>query len=80
MSSGIVIDRPNGIALFQYKAQRSAIKLEKIGLKHSRGSVRKHVALMLGLKATAKCDVVIEALDVKIKELEALGDLGIREI
>lgn len=45
------------------RAAIGAIKLEKRGLKHSRGSVRKHWAIKLGLKQTAKHDAVIAAID-----------------
>lgn len=73
----IIIDKPNGISLFQAMAARSAIKLQALGMKHSRMNVRKVWAIHLGLKPNAKCEVVIAALDKKIEEIKALGDLGI---
>lgn len=47
----------------QARAAIGAIKLEKLGMKHSRGSVRKHWAVKLGLKPTAKADAVIAAIN-----------------
>lgn len=76
----IIIDRPNGISLFQLMAAMSAIKLEKLGLKHSRGSVRKHWALHCGLGANAKHDVVLAAMQKKVDELKQAGDLGIKQV
>lgn len=75
----IIIDRPNGIDLFQLKVVRSALKLQALGMKHSRMNVRKVWAVHLGLKPNAKCEVVIAAIDKKIAEVEAKGDLGISQ-
>lgn len=76
----IVIDRPNGITLFQLNAVRLAIKLEKLKFKHSGGSVRKRWALHFGLKSNAKHDVVIARIEEECAKIEAKGDLGIREV
>lgn len=71
MSNGMVFTG-EGVTLYQLSAARSAIKLEKIGMKHSSGrSVRKHWALQLGLKANAKADEVIETLTKKIDGIKA---------
>lgn len=61
-----------GIELYQLAVARSAIKLEKVGLKHSSGrSARKMWAVELGLKPTAKADEVLAALDERIAKLKA---------
>lgn len=73
----IAIDRPNGISLFQLITVKSALKLEKLGMKHSRGSVRKMWALHFGLKASAKIDEVIARVEQEIETIKAKGDLGI---
>lgn len=59
----------NNTYLFSLLAAKSAIKLEKLGLKHSRGSVRQHWARHLGLSTRAKHDQVIAAIEAKIKEV-----------
>ena len=76
----IVINRPNGIAIFQLKASMSAIRLEMKGMKHSRGSVRKHWALSLGLPARTKGQDVLDAMQVMVDEIVAKGDLGISQV
>lgn len=81
MSGNIVIDKPNGISLFNIKTAMSAIRLEAMGMKHSSGrSVRKHWAEQLGLGARAKADVVLAEMQKKCDELIGAGNLGIREV
>lgn len=60
-----------GVEVFQLLAAKSAIGLEKLGMKHSRGSVRKSWAIHLGLKQNAKHDVVIAAIEKKLEEVRA---------
>ncbi len=79
MSGGTIIDRPNGIALYQLLVAKSAIGLEMKGLKHSRGSIRKMYALHYGMKPRAKGEDVIARIEQEIKKLEEAGDLGIRQ-
>lgn len=69
--SGGTICTGAGVTVFQLLAAKSAIKLEKIGLKHSRGSVRKAWALHLGLKPRASHDDVIAAIEKKLEEVRA---------
>lgn len=69
MSGGIVASGPVGTRIFQLLAVKSALNLEKIGLRHSRGSVRKAWALHYGLKPSAKCDVVIAKIEAELKTL-----------
>jgi hypothetical protein len=54
--------------LFSLLAAKSAIKLEKLGLKHSRGSVRQHWARHLGLNTRARPDQVIAAIEAEIQK------------
>ena len=61
-----------GVTVFQLLAVKGAIKLEKLGMKHSSGkSIRKMWALQLGLKANAKHDEVIAAIEKKLEEVRA---------
>lgn len=72
MEQAVVINTPEGIRLYQLAAARGAIRLEKVGLKHSSGrSVRKHWALHLGLKANAKADVVLAKIQDEIDKIQA---------
>jgi hypothetical protein len=50
----IVCDTPDKIMAFQLLATRSALKLEILGLQHSRGSVAKRVRQMIGVKTRNK--------------------------
>lgn len=60
-----------GVEVFQLLAAKSAIKLESLGMKHSRGSVRKSWAIHLGLKQNAKHAEVIAAIEKKLEEVKA---------
>jgi hypothetical protein len=60
-----------GFQLLQWKA---AIKLEKLGMKHSSGrSVRKHAAIALGMPPFCKCDEVLAKIQERINEIQAGG-------
>jgi hypothetical protein len=55
--------------VFQLIQWKHALKLEaKTGLRHSRGSVRKHVALFFGLPARTPADRVLLAVESLIAE------------
>jgi hypothetical protein len=57
---------PTGVevSVFTLLQWKHAIKLERIGLRHSSGrSVRKHAAVHLGLRPMAKSDVVLAAIE-----------------
>lgn len=57
--------------LYTLLAARAAVKLERIGMRHSSGrSVRKHWALILGFKSNATHDVVIEALTAEVRKIK----------
>lgn len=62
----------NGVTVFQLLAVKGALRLESIGLKHSSGrSLRKFWALQMGLKANAKVEQVLEAIEKKLAEVRA---------
>lgn len=71
MSDTIIINTPDGITFYRLAAQKGAIRLEKIGLRHSRGSVRKVAALEYGLKPNAKHDEVIAEIQKRMDALMA---------
>lgn len=65
------IDTPQGIELFHLASQKAALKLEMLGLKHSRGSVSAHLKRTHGWKGNKeKILAQLEAL-IKQKEKEA---------
>ena len=52
------------VTLWQLLQWRAAVRLEAAGMRHSSGrSVRKHAALTLGLKASAKPEAGIAAIE-----------------
>ena len=46
------IDTHQGIKMFHMLSQRSALKLELVGLKHSKGSVYAHIKRTYGLRGS----------------------------
>ena len=50
MENAIVIDTPSGIEVFQLLRLKADLKLEMLGIKHSRGSVYAYIKRMYGLK------------------------------
>lgn len=66
------VETAQGIDLFRLCAIRGALKLEKLGMKHSRlGKIRKPVAIQMGLKPNADYDTVIKAVQDRIDQLKA---------
>lgn len=62
-----MINTPEGINYARLAALRGAVRLESIGMRHSKvRSVRKMAALEMGLKPSAKCPEVIAALEAKM--------------
>lgn len=72
-----VIDTPQGIELFHLASQRAALKLEMMGLKHSRGSVYAHLKRVHGWKGNKQ--KVYDQLDTLIKEKEEAAGIQPRE-
>lgn len=60
MNEAIVLDTPAGIQAFHLLSIKSALKLEAIGLKHSRGSVAQKVRGMIGSKTRNKVALLAE--------------------
>lgn len=54
IDSGTMINTPEGINAFHLLSIKYALKLEAIGLRHSRGSVAKMVRGMIGSKTRDK--------------------------
>ncbi len=68
----LVIDTPEGIAYAQLATLKQAVRLESLGMKHSSGrSMRKVAALKLRMRATAKADDVIGAINREMERLVA---------
>ncbi len=62
-----IINTPEGIQFARLAALKGAVRLESIGLRHSKiRSVRKMAALEMGLKASAKCPEVLAAIEAKL--------------
>lgn len=55
MDKTIVIDTPEGIQFAQLAAVKGALRLESLGMRHSKlGKIRKGWAVRLGLKPSTK--------------------------
>jgi hypothetical protein len=54
MNQAIICDTPDKILAFQLLSIRSALKLEILGMKHSRGSVAQHVRRMMSVRTRDK--------------------------
>lgn len=50
----LVLTKPNEIRMFRLLALRSALKLELLGMKHSKGSVYTRVKREFGLRGNKK--------------------------
>ena len=60
MNEMIVCDTPDKILAFQLLSIRSALRLETLGLKFSRGSVAQKVRHMLGVNIKNKKELLAE--------------------
>lgn len=60
MKNSIVCDTPDKIFAFQLLAMRGALKLETLGLKHSRGSVSNSVRRFTGTRTRDKKKLLAE--------------------
>lgn len=68
----MTIDTPQEIELFHLSSQKTALKLEMLGMKHSRGSVYAHLKRTHGWKGNK--EKVLAQLEALIKEKkEAIG-------
>ena len=60
MNDAIVLNTPAGISAFHLIAIKYALKMESIGLRHSRGSVAQKVRGMIGSKTRNKTALLAE--------------------
>jgi hypothetical protein len=73
MDKPLVIDTPEGIAMFQYTRCMYALKLEAKGMKMSRsGSILKYVQQNYGIKARTKAGAY-EEMQARLDEWKAAG-------
>lgn len=75
MNSIIICDTPDKINAYRLLAMKSALKLESIGLRHSRGSVAKLVREELkskGKKAPANKALLLAEYEKHLKEIGVL--------
>lgn len=80
-NSGFVVSGEQGPRLFQLHAVKGALKLEKLGMRHSKvGSVRKAWALHFGMKANSKIDDVIARVEQEIEKIKAEGNFTVEKI
>ena len=65
-----IIDTPQGIELYHLTAQKSALKLEMLGMKNSRGSVYAHLKRTHGWKGNKQkiMDQLVSLIEGKKKE------------
>jgi hypothetical protein len=60
----------NSMELWNLMQLRAAIKMEKVGMRHSSGrSARKKAVIWLGLKANTPHDQVIEAINTELNRV-----------
>ena len=64
------ITSPNGIKIFQIKAQIQCVKMEALGMRHSHGNVTPRLKKHYGLSRNARPEEVIERLNLEIDKLE----------
>lgn len=69
MSKPITIDTPEGVAFAQLLTRRAALRLEILGLKHSRGSVYALCKRVYGLSGSKQS--VLEQLNTMIEDIKA---------
>lgn len=69
-NNGGIIATGTGVEVFQLLSVRAALRLEKAGMKHRGGSLRKGWAVRLGLKPSSTIDKVIETIEQKVKNLK----------
>lgn len=60
MNQAIICDTPDKILAFNLLAMRSALKLEILGMKHSRGPVSKSVRYLTGTRTRDKKKLLAE--------------------
>ena len=67
--------------LFQLMAVRGALRMEKLGMKHSKlGKIRKPWAIKLGLKANASYDEVIAEIERRLADIKENGEYEVKPL
>lgn len=67
----MTLDTPDKIMAFRLLSLRAQLKLESKGMKSSGGALRPRLAAEFGLSQRAKREDYIEAINKKLKELQA---------
>ena len=60
MNDAIICDTPDKILAYQLLAMKGALKLETLGMKHSRGSVAATVRRLIGSRTRNKVELLKE--------------------
>lgn len=68
-TGGSTVVTGKGIEVYQLLVVKSALELEKLGLRSRGGSIRKGWALRFQLPANATRDDVIEAIEAQLESL-----------
>lgn len=83
-NGGFIVTGKDGsgpMGLFQMHAVRGALRLEKLGMKHSKlGKIRKPWAIKLGLKPNASYDEVIAKIDERIAWIKENGEYNVEQL
>lgn len=79
-NDGFMITTPAGIDLYRLLSMRGRVSLESKGLKSRGFSARKVMALEMGLKASAKFDAVLAAIDAEVAKRGPEASKGITRI
>lgn len=84
MSNGFIVTGKDGsgpMGLFQLMAVRGALRMEKLGMKHSKlGKIRKPWAIKLGLKANASYDEVIAEIERRLADIKENGEYEVKPL
>ena len=63
INNSLIIDTPEGINAFQLLSIKYALKLESLGMQHSRGSIAKRVRELIGSKTRDKKHLLAEYVE-----------------
>lgn len=79
-NDGFMCDTPAAIDFFRLASMKGRVRLESRGMKSRGFSARKVMALEMGLKASAKYDEVIAAIDKELAKRGPEASKGITRI
>ena len=83
-NEGFIVTGKDGsgpMGLFQMMAVRGALRMEKLGMKHSKlGKIRKPWAIKLGLKANASYDEVIAEIERRLADIKENGEYEVKPL